>query len=418
MWLLSSARSSLQRVRTGSLPAYGLIVPAAPFSLRTAARSSKMTAQEAFGDASFNVERYLSNRPRYPDHLYRLLRDYYRPSVQGRSKDAVLLDLGCGPGFAAFPLLNDFPGGLIGVDTSKGMVQAAPSALQSWLASTSTDASAAVPLAFDVSKASFVVSNSNDLKGVVSDDSVDVVIAATAAHWFEYGPTWREMSRVVRPGGSVLWFTYGEHYMRDHPSLQRDIFEFMQGDAQGSIGPYFPQPGRSLLTNLLKDVPFPNEIGGSHDLPDEMLKQWDLASAVRHMHPMASDGHPDLSWLEQQRQQSSNATQQNEQSDEQPFRLEQRWTWAQYESYIRTSSALHNYLKNHPQEQRQQQQQQQQQGGGDVASRFVERIRSKVLQQRRKGEAVSSSVERLSDDEVRIAWPLGLMAICKKVHSP
>lgn len=369
-----------------------------------------MTAQEAFGDASFNVERYLSNRPRYPGHLYRLLRDYYRPSVQGRSKDAVLLDLGCGPGFAAFPLLNDFPGGLIGVDTSKGMVQAAPSALQSWLASTSTDASAAVPMAFDVSKASFIIGNSNNLKGVVSDDSVDVVIAATAAHWFEYGPTWREMSRVVRPGGSVLCFTYGEHYMRDHPSLQRDIFDFMQDNAQGSIGPYFPQPGRSLLTNLLKDVPFPNEIDGLQSLPDEMLKQWDLASAVRHMHPMASDGHPDLSWLEQQRRQSSNATQQNDQSDEQPFRLEQRWTWAQYESYIRTSSALHNYLKNHPQEQ--------QQGGGDVASRFVERMRSKVLRQRRNGEAVSSSVERLSDDEVRIAWPLGLMAIRKKVQSP
>lgn len=60
------------------------------------------TGREAFASATFNVDRYLQCRPRYPSHLYALLQDYIS---QGKSSPGgILCDLGCGPGFASFPL--------------------------------------------------------------------------------------------------------------------------------------------------------------------------------------------------------------------------------------------------------------------------------------------------------------------------
>lgn len=385
--IMRSSLSTLKRARAS--PAF-LIVRS--FASSAKAAKGKMSAQEAFGDASFDVERYLFNRPRYPDHLYSWIKSYHN----AQDTNGTLLDLGCGPGFAAFPLLASFQGGLIGIDTSKGMVKSAPEALHAWLKGSTTPK----PQTIIESKARFAVATSSDLSGIVDDRSIDLAIAATAAHWFDYPSTWKELSRVIKPGGSVIWWTYGEHYMPSHPDLQDRIFAFMQKDGPGSIGPYFPQPGRSYLANLLNPLPFPQDLR-SRELPQELCDQWDLSSATRKTHPLVSDGRADLSWLTK----AAAASSADMPDLSSPFRLEQTWTWKQYESYIRTSSALHAYLKSHPEEK---------EGQGDVANRFVRDMKSLVLQRRREITA-SRPPEQLDDENVRIAWPLGLMAIKKKL---
>ncbi|PWN30476.1 S-adenosyl-L-methionine-dependent methyltransferase [Jaminaea rosea] len=408
-----------------------------------------MSAEQAFGDASFNVERYLSNRPRYPEHLYEWIRRYVaRNAALSPPAERTLLDLGCGPGFAAFPLLRDYARKeLIGIDTGKGMVETAPKALTAWVAQNRGQMEGIN----SIRAPRFLVGSSNDLSGLVKDQEVDVVIAATAAHWFSYKETWSELTRVVKPGGAVIWWTYGEHYLPAHPELQEDIYAFMQGgegqdqNQQGSIGPYFPQPGRTYLTKLLQPVPFPHEVasfeaGKGAALSGEDIAQWNLESSTRHFHPLVDGGRADLSWLKSQAQANAEPLQDHHSSWQEqlerlqsgtstpsanrndlssPPRLEQIWTWEQYEGYIRSSSALHAYLKAHPEEK---------EGDGDIVSRFVTEIRGKVLALRReKREARERDIDKsaaekregklhqgLSDDKVRVAWPLGIMAIAKK----
>jgi len=55
---------------------------------------------------------------------------------------------------------------------------------------------------------SYRVGRAEDLSsaGIGSgEDGVDLAIAAQAAHWADYPRTWRELTRVVRPGGSVVF---------------------------------------------------------------------------------------------------------------------------------------------------------------------------------------------------------------------
>lgn len=44
----------------------------------------------------------------------------------------------------------------------------------------------------------------------VSDASVDVVVAATAAHWFDYDKMWKEVQRVTRTGATVAFWVRKE----------------------------------------------------------------------------------------------------------------------------------------------------------------------------------------------------------------
>lgn len=352
------------------------------------------TGRQLFADEAFDVERHLFNRPGYPDHLYSWVKAFHGQARCGVG--SVLLDLGCGPGLVAFPLLDSFRGGLIGIDTSQVMVKSAPGALAAWLASQGGGRAGGL----DPCRARFEVGSSGGMTKIVPDESVDLAIAATAAHWFDYATTWKELTRVLKPKGSVVWWTYGEHYLPGHSELQTTIFRFWQADRPDSLGHYWPQPGRSYLTDLLKPLPFPRDPLCRGLLSRDLVNQWDASSSIRKAHSLESRGRADLSWLRCPDLQTSDL------SD--PFRLEQVWNWNQYKPYIRTSSALHNYLKIHPEEKEE---------PGDLATLAAEEIKARVLANRKEsvGENAYAQADRqLDDDHVRIAWPLGLMAIKKK----
>lgn len=54
----------------------------------------------------------------------------------------------------------------------------------------------------------FQVSTAEDLAGI-ADGSVDLITAATAAHWFDMPAFWARAAKVLKPGGSVAVWTYG-----------------------------------------------------------------------------------------------------------------------------------------------------------------------------------------------------------------
>jgi hypothetical protein len=134
-----------------------------------------------------------------------------------------------------------------------------------------------------------------------------------AAHWFDYPTLWPELGRVLKSNGTAAFWvciflcerdspslfadrdrrlqTYGSNYLPSHPDLAPMMMEFMNSHSE-KLGPYWPQPGRRILENLLADIPFPTEL---KDNEAEAVK-WDKSSATRIAHKLESDGIPDLAW--------------------------------------------------------------------------------------------------------------------------
>ncbi|CAG8099512.1 unnamed protein product [Penicillium salamii] len=65
----------------------------------------------------------------------------------------------------------------------------------------------------------YVCSSAEALECDVVDGTVDLITAATAAHWFDMPRFWERAGRLLRPGGSVaLWTTSTEGVHADTPN--------------------------------------------------------------------------------------------------------------------------------------------------------------------------------------------------------
>ncbi|KAG6819189.1 hypothetical protein H0H93_014485, partial [Arthromyces matolae] len=79
-----------------------------------------------------------------------------------------------------------------------------------------------------------------------------------AGHWFNWEKVWPEISRVLRRNGTAAIWTYGEMRLPEYPTTTSLITAYAQGkDPLKSLGPYFERPGRTILENMLTDVPDP-----------------------------------------------------------------------------------------------------------------------------------------------------------------
>lgn len=133
---------------------------------------------------------------------YAQLRLAYHPSVyesiithhtaNGGKLDS-LLDVGCGPGLATRDLAAYFHHAT-GIDPGESMIEVA----QSMDIKTSTSEHVA-----------FKLTSAEEMAGI-EDNSIDVITAANAAHWFDMPAFWKRAAQVLRPGGSVALWTSGE----------------------------------------------------------------------------------------------------------------------------------------------------------------------------------------------------------------
>ncbi len=85
------------------------------------------------------------------------------------------------------------------------------------------------------------------------DESVDLITAAQALHWFDAGVFFREVQRVLVPRGAIAVWGYGDPVL-DTPELQRILHEFNRG----TIESYW-LPERKLLLDGYATIPFPFE---------------------------------------------------------------------------------------------------------------------------------------------------------------
>jgi SAM-dependent methyltransferase len=87
---------------------------------------------------------------------------------------------------------------------------------------------------------------------VLAAGSVDLAVAAQAAHWFDWPRYVAEVERVTRPGALVALVSYGIMHVDDAADADAAIARYYRDDA----GPYWPA-GREHVENGYRDLAWP-----------------------------------------------------------------------------------------------------------------------------------------------------------------
>lgn len=162
---------------------------------------------------SNRVDSYVRYRPGYPDAMLEVFR-----SEMGLSPASVVADIGCGPGQSSVPFL-EFGCRVFGVEPNELMRKAAEEILSGY--------------------ENFEAVDGNAHATGLENDSIDVVIAAQAFHWFNDPGTVAEFGRILRSGGfaALIWNERqlaATPFLRDYESLLLEFgtdYESVRHDA-------------------------------------------------------------------------------------------------------------------------------------------------------------------------------------------
>lgn len=210
---------------------------------------------------------YAHHRRGYHPDIYKLILDHH-VSTGGRLD--TVLDIGCGPGTAVRELAPRFTHA-IGLDPSEGMINTARSM--------GGASSTGEPIRFELATAEDLGSQ---LSPPVADGSVDLIAAATAAHWFDMGGFWPAAARVLRPGGTVALWSGSKASV--HPSLPgREGIQAALEKLEAAVAPY-EEPAHQLVKDLYVDLQMPWTV-------EPAVVEFDRASLFRRL--WNPDGEPD-----------------------------------------------------------------------------------------------------------------------------
>ena len=161
---------------------------------------------------------YARFRPGYPPELFAWLATL----PAGRS---VAWDCGTGTGQAAALLTPHFDL-VVGSDSSRLQLAAADRSSGARYFAGSSESSA------------------------LSGHRVDLVTVAQALHWFDRERFYREVDRVIAPGGAFAAWSYG--LLRSTPGVDRVILRFYEE----TVGPWWP-PERAMVEKGYQNIPIP-----------------------------------------------------------------------------------------------------------------------------------------------------------------
>ena len=88
----------------------------------------------------------------------------------------------------------------------------------------------------------------------LENESVDLVVAGQAAHWFDTTTLFPEMGRILRKSGTLAFWGYKDHVFVDYPKATEILHEYAYGNDELLLGSYWSQPGRSKVENKLRDI--------------------------------------------------------------------------------------------------------------------------------------------------------------------
>lgn len=200
-----------------------------------------MTRSSDFPDHfSHRAPGYAVYRPSYPKELV----DYLADLTLGTGQNGgVVWEAGCGSGQLTLVLVERF-----------GKINA-------------TDASQK-QLSFAKPHPSVEYRTAPAEASGLPDASVDLAVAAQAAHWFNLDRYYAEVRRVLRPGGIIALVVYGIHETAD-PKVDEIIKRFYHQTLAG----YWP-PERKFVEDQYRNISFPFE--EIKTPPFQMQAEWSL----------------------------------------------------------------------------------------------------------------------------------------------
>jgi SAM-dependent methyltransferase len=130
---------------------------------------------------SNRVANYVKFRPGYPTAMMNLFTERL-----GLTRDSSVADIGCGPGNSSVPFV-EFGCRVFGVEPNEPMRRAASKAFSG--------------------DSNFVAVDGSAQDTGLEEDSIDIVVAGQAFHWFNESAAVDEIRRIVKPGGYValIW---------------------------------------------------------------------------------------------------------------------------------------------------------------------------------------------------------------------
>ncbi|KAI8915784.1 S-adenosyl-L-methionine-dependent methyltransferase [Gorgonomyces haynaldii] len=135
---------------------------------------------------------YKQFRPTYPKELFDIVFKYH-----GKKTD-LAIDVATGTGQTAEELSKVFKQ-VIGTDISESMVSQAHQA----------------------SNITYSVATAENFAHLVKRESVDLITASEAAHWFDMPQFYNECLKALKPGGSLCYWGYAYFEVPSHPELTR-----------------------------------------------------------------------------------------------------------------------------------------------------------------------------------------------------
>lgn len=170
------------------------------------------------GRFSSRVHNYVKYRPSYPKEIIEFLQE-----AIGLSKGSIIADIGSGTGIST-KLFLDNENTVYAVEPNKDMRQAAEGLLQGYNNFHSIDAS----------------SENTKLK----EESIYIIIAAQAFHWFDPQPTKEEFLRILKPEGYIvlLWNKrkrVSAGFMGEYLNLINKYFQGQFSETSDNVIPKF-----------------------------------------------------------------------------------------------------------------------------------------------------------------------------------
>ncbi|EJT99581.1 hypothetical protein DACRYDRAFT_40654, partial [Dacryopinax primogenitus] len=83
---------------------------------------------------------------------------------------------------------------------------------------------------------------------------------AQSAHYFKYPDAWREIGRVLRPGGTVAFWSYPTLMLPEgkrFSDLNEKLLRFLLGTGPNRIGQYWNPTAREILWSHFTKLPPP-----------------------------------------------------------------------------------------------------------------------------------------------------------------